>query len=538
MATGTNLHLPTERPRSPWSRRQILTQIDIAAAELESHPWLFIVALAVLYVFVIHQRLKPLWYDELFTYYIAGASSFRQMILWTRQVDLNPPLYYILARWTFHFFRPGPTSVRLPAIVSYFVAALGAFQFVGRRSNYIYGFIASLVVLGSTYNYYANEARPYALMLGFLGIAAVCWQSAIDANSSRRWLSLSMLVVAAFCMLLSHVLAMVAYGAFFFAEFARLMVRRKPDWPLWTCMVLPLSSYFLYRPLLQSHSAGVYPPAFQGSIQMLYQDYQNMWNDIAPFLATAMVLIALVGLSRVASGEKKGCAQPAFLELVFAFGLLLVPTEVTVLFMRSHSQFFPRYGITSLFGVAITVPYLLAWWTDNDRCAALIGSFAFAFGIIHPASFARIAQDHIQPQAISSALSGESAKPLREIRPDLPFVDSSGLTFLEMDYRENPAFSSRVYFLIDPAAALQYAHANGFNNLAAIKKIFPVRANVEQYGQFIQEHKKFLVLGTYSFPDDWLLRKLVADGATVRLLGQFPTNYKDRDVYEVTIGKR
>ena len=40
------------------------------------------------------------------------------------------------------------------------------------------------------------------------------------------------------------------------------------------------------------------------------------------------------------------------------------------------------------------------------------------------------------------------------LAPELPFIDASGLTFMEMDNREDTRFLSRVYYLTDPSASL------------------------------------------------------------------------------------
>ena len=70
---------------------------------------------------------------------------------------------------------------------------------------------------------------------------------------------------------------------------------------------------------------------------------------------------------------------------------------------------------------------------------------------------------------------------------------------------------------------------------AFLKTKFPIPANVEPYDTFIESHNKFLVLGEYDTPDDWLLSKLLADHAAIRFLGQFKSEYKDHDLYEVTV---
>ena len=81
-----------------------------------------------------------------------------------------------------------------------------------------------------------------------------------------------------------------------------------------------------------------------------------------------------------------------------------------------------------------------------------------------------------------------------------------------------------------PKAAVKYANATIFEGFPALKGKFPVRGNIMPYQEFIQRHSRFLVLGTYNYPEDWLLRKLLADHATLRFLGDYGTGYKDRAI--------
>jgi hypothetical protein len=121
------------------------------------------------------------------------------------------------------------------------------------------------------------------------------------------------------------------------------------------------------------------------------------------------------------------------------------------------------------------------------------------------------------------------------IAPALPFVDASGLTFLEMDSREDTRFLSRVYYLTDPSGSMSYAHANIFEGMQTEKDAFPIRAKVEQYSIFVRQHPTFLVFGTYDYPEDWLLRRLQADGAHLRLLQTVgDPQFKDRELWQVT----
>ncbi len=68
-----------------------------------------------------------------------------------------------------------------------------------------------------------------------------------------------------------------------------------------------------------------------------------------------------------------------------------------------------------------------------------------------------------------------------------------------------------------------------------LKNYFPIRARVVPYREFLAAHPVFLVLGTPDYPEDWLLRALLAGHADVRYLGEFPELYKDTQLYEVTV---
>ena len=516
-------------------RRSFAQRLDKTADFLESHPQLLVSLLFLFYLRIVKgERVKPLWHDELFTYYIAQAPSFAKMMEWTRTIDLNPPLYYTAARLTFHFLRPGDFSVRLPSIVAYFVATLCLYQFVRRRLTALYGFLAAMVMLASSFNIYSYEARPYAMVLCFLGILALAWQRAIEEDRPRSWIALFFVVFGGFGMLLSHVLASIAYAALLLTELIRFLSRRKPDWILWICLALPLSACVTYLQPIQNHSSGSFPPKFQASIVQLFAAYSDLWIDVASLLGVAIIAIVLLtdrpeySISR---NSPRGFSWP---EKILALDFACVPLVVVLVFMHSHSAFFTRYGIPAIFGVGVLVAWFVARWTAADNRAALICSIAFVFGVVAPSSIARHLQNFVQPNPGGPGLSGEPTAPFASVMPDLPFVDASGLTFLEMNHRESSEFLSRVYYLTDAAAAVKYAHATIFEGFPVLKHTFPIEGNVVPYQQFIREHPRFLVFGTYNYAEDWLLRKLVADGATVRLLGNYQSNYRDHQLYEVT----
>jgi hypothetical protein len=516
-------------------------KIDAALVWLEAHPaWLAALTLFLgIRLVATGALIRPLWHDELFTFYIAQADSFHKMIQQTRTVDLNPPLYYMAVRFVFHFLHPSNLSVRLPSAIAFLLAAYFLFLFVGRRLGPIYGVFAGMVLLGSFYQNYAFEARPYAFVLCFLALTMVGWQRATDSDDASRIGALTLVVLGGTGLLLSHVLALVAYAGFFLAELVRFLIRRKPDWPTWLALTVPLSCVWLFIPLIQNHGAGVYPDKFQASIDLLLFDYSDVLLGIAPLFALAAIVVVFLHAQKPdlpsANSKWSSLSLP---EEVLAVYFSLVPLFITLVFMRSHSPYFSRYGIASIIGIAVLVPWFFAHWTKRNRVAGLICCFVFLFGLYSPAVFLRLARKltgHSSIAASSYATTGASPVPLPDMRPELPLVDASGLTFLEMDHQASNEFARRLYYLTDTRSAVQYAHATIFESFGELKRQFPIRANVEPYAQFIQQHQTFLVYGTFDFPEDWLLRKLLADGAELKYLGKFPEGYRDEDLYEVTI---
>ena len=69
--------------------------------------------------------------------------------------------------------------------------------------------------------------------------------------------------------------------------------------------------------------------------------------------------------------------------------------------------------------------------------------------------------------------------------------------------------------------------------MPTVRRWFPIRAKVAAYRDFIKENRRFLVIATPGYPEDWLLTKIKDDGGEVHLLQDQPTGYRDRELFEV-----
>ena len=503
---------------------------EIAAA-LESRPLVsFLLLLIVVIPGVLGRSLdKPLWHDELFTFYISHAPSLSVLFSDTRMIDLNPPLSYLLTRVSFAMFGVNTLTCRLPEMMGFLVAMLSLFLFVRRRAGALYGLLAATLLYTGAAAELTAEARPYGLLLGFGSLSLLGWQKA----RAHDRLGIPLMLLGGFGMLLSHVFSVFLWSALAGAEVIRILQRRRIGWALVAAWILPLVCIWTYVPLLRSHGGGTFPSAFQPSIHTIATFYDS-WveRDVRCVLLTGLVLVLLAGRQVF-----RGVSTPVLTlaEWAATVFVLSVPLVILTQLIRSHAAFFPRYTTAGNIGLSVFTAVTLAWWTSRDIRAALlcIGIAMLSSGQLHAALNA-IRHQPILTSTEPAPTVCEACELSQRLDPSIPFVDASGLTFLEMDHRESDTMLQRVFYLTDPIASATYAHANIFEGMAVEKSLFPMRANVSIYADFVRLHHRFFVFGEYGFPEDWLLRKLQVDGASLRLVGQMRSSYRDRDLYYVS----
>lgn len=500
------------------------------ASFLEAHPLLsFLLLLSVTIPGMLGKSLnKPLWHDELFTFYIAQARSIPALLNEIQLVDLNPPLSYLATRLSYSIFGVNTLSCRLPEILGFLLAMLSLYLFLRRRAGTLYGLLAAGLLYAGAFGALATEARPYGLLLGFSALSLLAWQL---ARERKRF---AVLLAFAGCgLLLTHIFSVFVWGALVAAEVIRIAQRRRVEWVLVLAWAVPLLCIVTYVPQLRAHSQAIFPAALQPTVGTLFRFY-NTWveADVRAVLLTAVLLLLLSGPRTFRGRTQPYLTLPEWASIGFLFA---IPLVLLLVLIRSHSAFFERYATAGTIGLCVLAAMLLAFWTSRDTRAALL-CLSVAFIISGQLSAAVNALRHKATftQTEPKPATCQACQLSQKLDPTLPFVDASGLTFLEMDHREDPAMLQHVFYLTDRQASRQYAHANIFEGMQTEKELFPIRANVSTYMAFIKTHRHFFVFGEYAYPEDWLLRKLEADGANLRLLGETEGSYKDKSLYYVS----
>jgi hypothetical protein len=570
--------LPQELERRPLGR---FAAVASAVSQwCDRHPALFFTLLSAWYLVLVWKlAARPLWFDELTTFYIARQPTVARMMEALRSVDLNPPLNYFLTRWSVALLGTAPWATRLPALIAFWGGSAAIFALMRRRASSLVAAVGVLLFWSSPYFSYAAEARPYGLLLGLSTILLWAWDPPTNGVPKKR---LAWVAIAGGLLLLAHVFGVLSLGSVWFGEAVRSYRRRRVDWPMAAALLFPLIATLTYGPMFRALHGAVFSPEAQvtwGKLGFLYYAvFRWMWRPllvIAVFALLALRRRRRVGLAQhavqVASfvpgspDEKVYSRYAPEMSAVLAV-LFLVPVGLTILFLRSHGAFYDRYGMAITIPIVLVAPLLVQWWMRADVRVAL-SAFCLIASLLLLSTTLRNpvsqAANAVMPARTATKFTGilmtsphgpfrpwwkklpvpaellrerDQARLLKSLDgfyPELPLVAASELTFVEMDHRESATLTSRLFYLYDRNAEMTLGHRPVTDSLMVLKDFFPFRGRLASYGEFVDEQRRFLVIGSYEHPGDWLLRQAEADGATLQIIGRYE-GYADSELYLLT----
>ncbi len=206
--------------------------------------------------------------------------------------------------------------------------------------------------------------------------------------------------------------------------------------------------------------------------------YSDLWIGLISLLAAAIIAIVLLRRQ-----THRSCPPKIAARFHFA-GNHSCPRSSAACRSSSSSssciltaRIFSRYGIPSIFGVAILVPWFVARWTRNSSCRRA--------HLLHRLLSSASSPPHRLPVTCRTLSSRPAAgcKPYRKIRhphqsghPDLA-LRRRQRTYLPRDEsaaRTVPSFPASTTSTM-PHAAVQYANATIFEGFPVLKGKFPIR---------------------------------------------------------------
>jgi Dolichyl-phosphate-mannose-protein mannosyltransferase len=436
---------------------------------------------------------KCFWFDELFTVYLCRLHNFTTT--WTavtHGADFNPPLLYLFTRWAQGLFGHGLIATRLPAMVGVWLFGVCLFLFVARRAGVVSGFVAGIFPFFTLAQYYAYEARAHGIVLGWCGLALVCWQRNAEGRAKNLWLAgFGLCLVGA---LLTHVYAVYLLFPFALVELYSLCRRDRPDWGIVAALALALISVTVtvYLPLFRVYRASVPATFFPGSHDLIQRFLVAVIGPAIGVLLLALILFALEGMRR--ADRTVGFAAIPTGEMMVAAGFVCIPLVGLLGSKVSHGPFIERYFLSSIAGYAIFLGFassrLVGSWKAQALAACMLLLMVGDLGttiyltlkhrivLVEPSTGLPLSTTPSNPMALYGTL----------------LLDNNGLDILIL-----PSLDYIYFFRYAPQTVVSYlyfgAPANDINlrGYERLAKGAHIDLKTTTFDPFLATHNRFLV---------------------------------------------
>ena len=490
------------------------------ADALDRLHWLILVLLvaAWLAATVSAARLKPFWYDELFTILLARLPSTRAV--WAALgdgIDLSAPLNTLVTHGVYAVVGAGHVSARLPPLAGTVLMLAVLFAFVRRRAGAAMGAAAVVLVSFTAAYRYSYEARGYGLMLGFFMLALFCWAEA--ASGRRRVLYVPLMAVAVAGSYWSHYFGVFALVPIGVGELVRAARRRRPDAAVWLAAI---ASLLAIVPLLgflhaaEAESARFWSRAAFSNVGVTYgfvlHELFNRRLLLAALAAVAVYALDLMTRAQVMRPQVQYRGLPAHEYAAIGTCLLLPVIEIAAA-VATSGVFVPRYALPLVIGAALAISLGMSLLVGGTRPAAAVFALVLVtgFGTDVYASLRLSSMAFVSPIDQRPVLTSALHEPK-------PVVVTGGLMFLQLWYYTEPTARVRLVYLSDPREAYKYTGADTIDRgLIALARRAPI--NVEAYDRFTSKYPEFHV---YTAGAGWLLTRLTDDKVPVDEVAREP----------------
>ena len=472
-------------------------------------------------------HVKLLSQDEIFVLQTDRVSSVRELIHIQRYfpISLDPLVFHLLAHACTKFLGPTALALRLPSIFGFLLMQLCIFLATRRIAGSTAALIAMAFPAFTATLFYAPEARPYGLLLGFYALAFLAWQSATRAET-RRTGSLILLAVAIALTLNAHYFGILLLIPIVLAELARTILRRRIDLAMLAAILLGAAGIVFALPF--QRAAGEFRKHYYNagaiSLRAISQAYRSLFvnyttqspaSQRAEAILLTIFAIALVAVSvRRIRSTQISLPQP---ELVFLLALVALPLFGVLLAIFVTHSIEVRYVLAAIIAIAIFFAIAVEpWLPARFPTPALTALLAFCILL---GGFIRIRDEQQQSRQILASLILPPALKSRLLSlPDSHlYIQDMGHFELASYYEPDPAIRRRIALLYSRSEELKYDRHDTASLTAEHMQHF-TGFTIVSYAQLKSTPGDHMLV-EYRSGWDWTDQALAADHATITPLG-------------------
>lgn len=510
-----------------WSNR-IESFAERLNTALGQHQIAFLVAITLLYAISTagyYQAKTPDPDEVVYLWIVVMPSVHRIWDALVAGINIDPPLTQTLVHWLAGIFGPSVNLARIPETIGFWGLCLGAYVVIRRVAPPLFAAAGLFLPLASTIRSQSIEARPYGVMLGCAMLAVLCWDASGQSERRLKWLAGVTLFIAG--ALSSHFFGAVVLFPLAIGELAKLLLRRRLDWPACLAIVLGAAPLALWYPILHA-GAMVYGKHYFGQVSgdNLYLFFNNvlLLAGFALLLLTACALLASFNRIQIPMPTIE-ISERARLLLAVAGGFLLIPVLGFAYAVFVSHFFVPKYLMLSVFGVVLGIPLVLSLISGRSLVVGLM--LLLAFGGHGLFVFSRGASGFIRAGSEMTLADIEDVAP----RTKGDMLVASAVWFENLVNAGGPG-SDRLLYLYDPEKAVRYSGTDSSDLvLKALDGQCPAR--FDNYDHYTSTHRSFYILtaGPVVGVNEWIMKHLAHSSAHL----QYIKSAGPFDLYFVTL---
>lgn len=466
------------------------------------HGYLWILALSSILVFAagLAAANRPLWYDELFTYYVSSlGDSYSVVNALLHKADYYPPLDHLIRHASLYVFGQSNLAFRLPSIIFFLIALLCLYQFVKTRTSMIPALLAFCFPILALTLRYSHEGRAYSLLFASACLSMLFWQKAtINPRKKSNLILLSTsLALGPFC----HFYGVLNYVPIVVGEVVRSIKKRQLCPNILIAIVLSLFSLIILYPFVIPPegymNAFCFKPSFINAMTYYIRLFQNL---IYPLLASLILGSCLLLYDRQVEKKIQQIERIPAHEVAAAITFCFLP-----FFLYFTAKLFTgaqtlKYALATITGFSILAGFICQYIYERSKfwsatillCFIISVLFTLSVDLVRPYRKFRLPLD---VQMISFIQKSSS-----------PIIISNSLQYLEIYHYLPDNIKSKAQYLIDRELARRYLSSDTNEiDLTNLNAIVPL--NLCPYKVFIHNTKVFLVLGDQG----WLMKKITDD---------------------------
>lgn len=302
--------------------------------------------------------------DEAFVFQTDTVATLRQLVEVQLHfpISLDPLFYHLLGFLSVKLFGATTFAVRLPSIVGFLLMQVCLFAYVRRIAGGFAGFVAAWVPAITATLFYAQQTRPYGVLLGLSALALLAYQHSIRDQVRTRWLVT--LAVALLLALNSHYFAILLLIPLYGAGLVRMVALRRIDLPLIVAIAAGSAGELLTLPFQPAasqfrrhyYNAGrVTFHAVTQSYRSLFVSYTGQSQPAQHLILVMLSVAALVLLAALVVRARSRDLHVPIAEQTFLVLLSSLPFFGFVLAKYVTHSIEVRYILPAMIGVAALI---------------------------------------------------------------------------------------------------------------------------------------------------------------------------------------